>query len=371
MFGERLKLARRRSGLSLRALSSRIGGAVSAQAIGKYERGEMMPSSGVAIDLAEALDVSLSHLLSPSSISLESIEFRKLASTSARERAAVDGEVLDCVDRYLQIEEILGISSDAWEGPDGFPYSIGEIEDAERAALALRSAWDLGGDPISDLTEVAEEHGIKVIEMDLPGSVDGLSCRVRRAGGGRVPVVVCSTGTTLERQRFTIAHELGHILLDVSPTVQEEKACHRFAGAFLAPGDALLRQVGRRRHSFGSCELVEIKHVFGISAAALVMRMRDLGIIGESALRAVFGGIGRDWRRSEPRPLARAGGPGRFVRLCLRALAEGEISASKAAELLRLRVSEIERMMAGSAALEFSGNRATAPGLAVERPGRG
>ena len=44
MFSERLKLARKRSGLSLRALSSAMGGIVSAQAIGKYERTEMMPS---------------------------------------------------------------------------------------------------------------------------------------------------------------------------------------------------------------------------------------------------------------------------------------------------------------------------------------
>ena len=111
MFSERLKLARKRSGQSLRALSSCIGGIVSAQAIGKYERGEMMPSSTVAIALAEALDVSMSYLLSPSNISLESVEFRKLASTRAKERATVEAEVLDHVDRYLQIEELLDIVS--------------------------------------------------------------------------------------------------------------------------------------------------------------------------------------------------------------------------------------------------------------------
>ena len=104
MLSERLKLARKRSGLSLRALSSGMGGIVSAQAIGKYERGEMVPSSAVAIALAEALEVPLSHLLSPSRVSLESVEFRKLASTRARDRAAVEGEVLDHVDRYLQVE---------------------------------------------------------------------------------------------------------------------------------------------------------------------------------------------------------------------------------------------------------------------------
>ncbi|MYC31771.1 MAG: helix-turn-helix transcriptional regulator [Chloroflexi bacterium] len=75
--------------LSLRDLSSNMNGMVSAQAIGKYERGEMMPSSSVAIALANALDVSTTYLLSPTVISLESVDFRKLASTRVRERAMV------------------------------------------------------------------------------------------------------------------------------------------------------------------------------------------------------------------------------------------------------------------------------------------
>ena len=350
MFSERLKLARKRSGLSLRALSSRIEDIVSAQAIGKYERGEMMPSSNVAIALAEALDVSMTYLLSPSNVSLESVEFRKLTSTKAKERAAVEGQVLDHVDRYLQVEELLGISNSLREEPDGAPYSIEVVEDAERAAMSVRTTWKIGGSPIPDMTELLEERGIKVFKLDLPESVDGLSCRVRRVGGEDVPVVVCSTGKSLERQRFTIAHELGHVVLDIPSTVQEERACHRFAGAFLAPRDELIREVGRRRLNFGFGELIEIKHMFGISAAALVMRMRDLGIITEATLRDIFSGIGSSWRRNEPCPLERMESPRRFRRLCLRALAENEISESKAAELLRLRVSEIELIMAGSAA---------------------
>ena len=350
MFSERLKLARKRSGLSLRALSSRIEGVVSAQAIGKYERGEMMPSSNVAIALAEALEVSLSYLLSPSNVSLESVEFRKLTSTKAKERAAVEAEVLDHVDRYLQVEELLGISGSLPDEPAGAPYSIAVVEDAERAAMSLRSDWNLGGSPIQNLTELLEEHGIKVFKLSLPESVDGLSCRVRRVGGDDVPVVVCSTAKSLERQRFTIAHELGHMVLDIPSTVREEKACHRFAGALLAPRSELIGEVGRRRFNFGFTELMDIKKMFGISAAALVMRMRDLGIITESTMQRIFRGIGRSWRKNEPCPLKRTETPRRFLRLCLRALAEDEISDSKAAELLRMRVSEIEHIMAGSAA---------------------
>ena len=104
----------------------------SAQAIGKYERGEMIPSSTVSIALSKALGGSMSYLLSPSDVSLEGVEFRKLASTKARERAIVslegvefrklastkareramvEGAVLDYVDRYLQVEQLLDISS--------------------------------------------------------------------------------------------------------------------------------------------------------------------------------------------------------------------------------------------------------------------
>ena len=350
MFSERLKLARKRSGLSLRALSSEIDGLVSAQAIGKYERAEMMPSSTVAIALADALEVTPSYLLSPSSVSLESVEFRKLSSTRARERAAVEAEVLDHVDRYLQVEEILGIDTTGQDMPDGAPYRISDAEGAEEVATTLRAAWNLGGSPIQNMTDLLEEHGIKVFKLDLPERVDGLSCRVHRLDGGDVPVVVCSTGKSVERQRFTIAHELGHMVLDIPSTIPEEKACHRFAGAFLAPRAELIREVGRRRHNFGFAELIEIKRMFGISAAALVMRMRDLGIINEATLRTIFRGIGSSWRSEEPAPLEREELPQRFRRLCLRALAENEISDSKAAELLRLRVSDIDRIMVGSAA---------------------
>lgn len=350
MFSERLRLARKRSGLSLRALSSAMDGLVSAQAIGKYERAEMMPSSTVAIALADALEVTPSYLLSPSSVSLESVEFRKLSSTRARERAAVEAEVLDHVDRYLQVEEILGIDTTGQDMPDGIIYRISGVEDAEEVATTLRAAWNLGGSPIQNMTELLEEHGIKVFKLDLPERVDGLSCQVHRLDGGDVPVVVCSTGKSVERQRFTIAHELGHLVLDIPSTIPEEKACHRFAGAFLVPQAELIREVGRRRHNFGFAELIEIKRMFGISAAALVMRMRDLGIINEATLRTIFRGIGSSWRSEEPAPLEREELPTRFRRLCLRALAENEISDSKAAELLRLRVSDIDSIMVGSAA---------------------
>ena len=350
MFGERLKLARKRSGLSLRALSSCIGGIVSAQAIGKYERGEMMPSSTVAIAMAEALEISVSNLLSPSSVSLESVEFRKLASTRAKERASVEAQVLDHVDRYLQVEELLASSSSSRYEPRGAPYHIENVEQAEGAATSVRAGWNLGGGPIPDMTELLEERGVKVVKLPLPSTLDGLTCYVRRSDGDDVPVVVCSDVKSIERQRFTIALELGHMVMDIPSDVPDEEACNRFAGAFLVPEKELKREVGRHRFNFGFSELIEIKQMFGISAAALVVRMRDVGIINQATMVSIFRGIGSGWRKTEPCPLGRTERPGRFRRLCLRALAENEISESKASELLRQPVSEIERVMAGVAA---------------------
>ena len=164
-----------------------------------------------------------------------------------------------------------------------------------------------------------------------------------------MPVVVCSTGKSIERQRFTLAHEHEHLVMDIPAGMPEEKICDRFASALLVPDNELVREVGRRRVDIGFGELVEVKKIFGVSAAALVVRMRDLGIIGEATMTRTFRGIGRYWRTQEPWPLAQPESPKRFRRLCLRALAEDVISESKAAELPGLRVSEIERVMVGTA----------------------
>lgn len=349
MFGERLKLARKRSGLSLRGLAEAIGHAVSAQAIGRYERGEMLPGSANALKLAKALGVPLSYLFSPSEIHLEGVEFRKTATTRAQERAMVEAAVLDSLDRYLLVEDLLEIGSHVWDKPEGAPFKVSDLDDAETAAESVRKAWNLGGDAIPNVTELLEEHGIKVLMLDFPLSVDGLTCRVARPGQEKVPVIVGSVAKSVERRRFTLAHELGHMVMAIDGDLDEEKACQRFASALLMPRNDLLFEVGQRRHAFGYAEIIEIKRMYGVSAAALIVRLRDLGVITEGTLQTVFRGIGRTWRKAEPEPLPENEEPRRFQRLVLRALAEDIISLPKAAELLRKSTGEVSRIMSGPA----------------------
>src|SRR5580698_7966649 len=131
MIADRLKLARRKAGFSLRDLSAAMNGKVTAQAIGKYERGEDTPSSGVLLALAKALSVTLSYLLDAQGIELSGVEFRTKASTTGRDRAHVETEVLEWIERYLQIELILDLDSATWHCPVANPRQLSEVGDAE------------------------------------------------------------------------------------------------------------------------------------------------------------------------------------------------------------------------------------------------
>ena len=104
MIGKRLKGARTASGLSLRALSDAMENKVSAQAIGKYERNEDMPGSGVLLALARSLNISVDFLLSDDELELEGVEFRKSASSSAKEVAAIEAKTLNMVDKNQSFE---------------------------------------------------------------------------------------------------------------------------------------------------------------------------------------------------------------------------------------------------------------------------
>ena len=351
MIGQRLKIARAAAGLSLRGLEAAIGNRVTAQAIGKYERGESMPGSGVLIALADALGVSVDYLVGDREMVLEAVDFRKKTVASKREVAQVEAQVLRMLEGYLMVEELLCLPSVEWDKPRDAPFPVvNDVAEADRGARALRSHWGLGIDPIPDLVEILEGRGVKVLSVTLAESIDGLTARVRRARGNAVPVIVVNGAHRGERQRFTIAHELGHMVLDVTGRkVDGEKAAHRFAGAFLMPAEALWSEVGKHRTSVGWDELFKLKQLFGVSVQALTYRCKDLGIFSQPLFRRLFDEFKRRGWRDPPyeEPLAIREGekPRRFERLCLRALAEGAISEPKAAELLGVPVRELDRRM--------------------------
>lgn len=351
MIGTRLKLARASAGLSLRELADRMGNAVSAQAIGKYERNEDMPGSRALMALADALGVSETYLLSDEDITLEGVDFRK--KRTAKEEATIEAQTLQLLERYLAVEDLLGLKSVEWEQPRSAPYPVHDIRDAEDAARSVREEWGLGHDPIPKLAELLEERGIKVLSIELE-DIDGLAARVTRKGRDAARVIVVRRSIWAERKRFTLAHELGHMVMAVSTGVDEESAAHRFAGAFLMPADVVRAEVGAQRSSISIGELVALKQRFGVSLQAIAFRCRDLGIIdkkGFSALYRLF--TQRGWRKApyeEPGRIApEYEEPKRFERLCYRALAEGVIGESRAAEMLGISLRALDARLADTA----------------------
>lgn len=349
MIGKRLKGARLGSGLSLRALSDAIGNKVTAQAIGKYERNEDMPRSDVLIALANVLGVSVDFLLSDDVMELENVEFRKTSSLSAKERATIEAKALSNVEKYLAIECVLNMSSQEWDKPKGVPYKVNDPRDAEDAARNLREAWLLGKDPIPKFSELLEERGIKVFSIGIDG-VDGLAAHVSREGRSSCPIIMIKEDTWAERIRFTLAHELGHLVLSVSPNCDVERMANRFAGAFLIPADTLRQEIGSKRADISIIELLALKDRFGVSIQALTYRCKDLEIISQTLFSRLFDFYKEQgWRDDpyeEPHSLdSKIEKSNRFDRLCFRGLSEGLISLSRASELLDVPIHKLERYL--------------------------
>jgi Zn-dependent peptidase ImmA (M78 family)/transcriptional regulator with XRE-family HTH domain len=355
MISDRIKLARRKAGFSLRDLSAAMENRVTAQAIGKYERGEDIPSSGVLSALAKALGVSLAYLLDTQGLQLSSVEFRTKANTTGRDRALVETEVLEWIERYLQIELVLELDSADWQCPLAKRPRLRDVNDAEQVAAVVRKAWKLGLDPIPNMTELLEEMGLKVLTVRLPDRVSGFTCLVKRPKAADLPVIVVNNQFSLERRRLTMAHELAHRLIDCEgmPEKEVEKAANLFAGAFLMPNQHLLREVGKHRQALGYKELIGLKKLYRVSGAAVLMRLCQVGVISEATLIYAFQTIARGWRTQEPEELEPPDIRGqreravRFDRLCYRTLAEGMISVDKAVELLRLPLAEVELGLKG------------------------
>ena len=347
MIGNRIKIARMASGLSLRQLSDKIDNQVSAQAISNYEHDKSMPSSDVLIQLADVLGQSPEFFFGDPGFVMEDVRFRKRTHVSDKEIGQVKAKVLDYLEKYLLLEEVLGLPSVSWTKPINFPWPVYEISEADHTARMLRDTWKLGLSPIQNIAELLEMQGIKVLFMDIV-NIHGLTAFVRVKDGLPLPVIVVNENECGERKRFTMAHELGHLMLEVIPSDLEEKAVDRFAGALLIPAETLRVEIGKRRKNMGLKELFELKQFFGVSVQALTYRCGDLGIFNDRLVKYLFKEFSRrQWRSPpyiEPFPI-KCEKPARFERLCARAVSEDVISEAKAAELLGVPVFEIDKKL--------------------------
>lgn len=332
MLGIRIKRAREAKGFALRKLGELAG--VSQTAIKKYEDGQIVPSSSMLLKLAKILDVKFEYFFRPETISLEGVEYRKRSSLGQKQIKMISHEVIDHFERRLELEGLFPQPPVKKFSVSVPTEPINEYSQIEAVANSIRDIWKLGRNPIPELVDVLENNGIRVFMVDNADlKFDGLAGKAQG-----MPVIVVGKDWPGDRQRFTLAHELGHLVLENINlgNLNEEKACDHFAGAFLMPDEAVLKEFGNSRKKIELRELMYTKHEYGVSMMCVSYRLRNLGVITPSYHKSLFFMFrAKGWNTKEPGEQYPSEKAHTFEQLVFHAIAEDYVSDRKAAELLQ------------------------------------
>lgn len=336
----RIKNARKLNGLSMQEVASELN--VSKQMISKYEKGFSIPSSSKLIKLSKLFNLKIDYFFSALKIELGEVNFRKKSTFSMKKQDALKEQIKIKLENYLYIEDCLSINF-SFENPlKGL--KINHEYDIVNAVKKLRDEWEIGFDPIHNLIQLLEDQKIKIIELaDVDEKFDGLASLVDK----KYPVIVLNKNFHVERKRFSLLHELGHILLDISEEcdMKEEDVCHKFASEFLLPRKTIIEEFGGKRKHISLSELISFQEKYGISIKAIVYKLKDVGILTENQHSSFYKRI--RYNRSLEREIdqSRFKTPeysDRFERLVYRALAQENISISKASALLNEKLEVVK-----------------------------
>lgn len=308
--GERLRRLRVGAGLAQAELAQRTG--QSTGSVSMFENGRLPLTDEVVEAFARALGCTSDYLLAGAREPLASKPWLRAYADASKK--AVDRAVADSV-TALDLAERAGLK----RVPDTLPLFYGDRRDEESIevfAIEVREAAGIEPDAVvPNAIRAAERLGCVVLPMDDElGRHLGLSLRIDGTPVIRVARASNDAAKHVpgDRQRFTVAHELGHLTLHHAtppPDTPEqaatiEKEAHRFAGAFLAPGDALMSDLERLGGRVTLSTLSSLKAVWGVSIKSLVVRMQQLGVIGEDQARSLYKQISaRRWNKSEPIPV--------------------------------------------------------------------
>jgi Zn-dependent peptidase ImmA (M78 family) len=336
---QKISNARQLSGLSLQALANELG--VSKQMIAKYEQGISLPSSTGFIKLAKVLGVKVDYFFSKVSVNLGKIDFRKKSAFPQKKQQQLKAQIRQMLERYLEVEELLNLNT-----PFGNPLAgdaISSLDDIKSLAAKLRKTWSIGTDPLHNIVQMLEDKGIKVIEVnEVENEFDGLATWVNDV----YPVVVINQNDCTERKRFTLLHELGHLLLPLENEShkQAELYCNRFAAEMLFPESFVMQEFGKKRNGISLQEFIDVQKKYGISIQAIVYRLVDCGIFSTARKVQFYKRLSINANLKAQVNESRFLSPeksSRFEQLVYRAYAEALISASKAAALLNVNVNVV------------------------------
>ncbi len=331
VFSLNLQRVRQLRNCSMEDLADLVG--CSKQAISNYENGTRFPDGKMLRTIAHALKVEIQSLISPINVDLNltGVNYRFGEGLGRIEKAEIEEYAIRRLTNYLELEQ-LAKEGAKFENPL-LDLSVNDTSDAERAAKYLRKRWKLGDGPIASVTKLLEDKGIRVLKVDF-GAVfkhEGLS---GWAENDTIPVIIINLRQTeLARVRFTLLHELAHLLLAINADLDldsVERICEAFAGAVLIPTEVLKSEFGKNRKSILMPELRRIKEFYGISIQAIMVRARFAGLISYDTF--MRWNLAKNGREDYGEYLGREE-PERFDQLLLKCLGEGKIGTEKAANL--------------------------------------
>lgn len=178
---------------------------------------------------------------------------------------------------------------------------VEEVGGPQEAARRLRAAWHLPMGPVSALVAHVEgargvvvrrkfgTHRINAISVWHPGSV---------------PLFVLNESLTPERQRFVLAHELGHMVMHEGepPREEAEREADLFAEEFLMPA----AEVRSDLHGIDLRKAATLKPYWRVPIQSLILRAEHLGVISNSRCRSLHAYMNKlGYLPIEPMPLER------------------------------------------------------------------
>lgn len=336
----RIRNARKLNGLSLQKVADELQ--VSKQMISKYESGATIPDSAKLITLSKLFGLKVDYFFNSFKIELNEVSFRKKSTFSTRKQDALKERIKISLENYLYIEDTLGIDYSFTNPLTGF--KINDNDDIVKVVQKLKYEWEIGFDPIHNLIQLLEDKKIKILELpEIESEFDGLATYV----DGKYPVIVLNQNFVVERKRFSLLHELGHLLLDISDdcTMKEEVVCNKFASEFLLPKNTVIEEFGVKREHISLSELISIQGKYGISIKAIMYKLKDAGILSDYQHANFYKKIRQKPTLEKEIDKSRFKTPecsNRFERLVYRALAQENISISKASSLLNEKIEVVK-----------------------------
>lgn len=266
---ERLKLARESRGLNQTELNELTG--LPLTAISKAERSELTLSPDALSRIATATNYPLSFFTAPGGAATDALAWRRREKVPQKVFTQLAARI-DILRLHVQtLTRELGISQNISPGVE-----LSETYRPVDAAKWLRSIWSVPEEPISNLTLLLEDKGIPVASFDFGSERIDSRATITE---DRYPLICVNSTHTGDRQRFSLAYQLGHLLMHTYRPVSAEqdisREANQFAAELLVPEAAFRADIGNNQVTMSL--LANMKRRWGVSMISLLYRADDLG----------------------------------------------------------------------------------------------